>query len=228
MTSRLQAIRTGISTKISSVTTSISSVTTGISNRAADVSNKVRSGAQGVLNSVNSAKSYVISSLTISKENRGKIKAIPKKIMDFIIKNRSLIFFGLTVLFSYYLASAKAFEYLSKAGFSLTSSFVSGMTIGTGLLALKNILFSYPIKNTKENKDKINQDDKINYLLGIANLCRIYISPVQALGTSFATLGFMAVKTAYKIFLPADEIKKDLEITFLIPKKLSKKVNVKL
>ncbi|NGX48896.1 MAG: hypothetical protein K940chlam5_00490 [Candidatus Anoxychlamydiales bacterium] len=219
MTARLQAIRTGVSTKISSVTTSISS-------GATNVSNKVRSGAQGVLNSLSSAKSYVVSSLTISKENREKINAIPKKIWDFIIKNRSLIFFGLTVLFSYYLAPIEAFEYLTIAGFSLTGSFVSGMTLGTGLLALKNILFSYPVRNAKENKGKINQDDKINYLLGIANLCQAYINPARSLGTIIGSAGFMVVKTAYKLFLPADELKKDPVITILLPKELFENANI--
>ncbi len=218
MTTRLQAIKTDISSKISSITTSISS-------GATNVSNKVRSGAKGVLNSVSSVKSYVVSSLTISKENIEKIKAIPKKIMDFIKKNGSLIFFGLTVLFSYYLAPVKAFEYLTIAGFSLTTSFVSGMTLGTGLLALKNILFSYPTRNAKENKGKINQDDNINYLLGIANLCQAYINPVRSLGAIIGSAGFMVVKTAYKFFLPADE-KKDPEITILLPKELSEKANI--
>ncbi|NGX41110.1 MAG: hypothetical protein KR126chlam4_00946 [Candidatus Anoxychlamydiales bacterium] len=224
--SRLQMFRTGVSNRISDATTSIS-------NGATNVSNKVKSTATGVLSSVSRAKSYVVTSLTISEKNKAKIKNIPRKIMDFIKKimnfikeNNSLIFFGLTVLFSYHMASVSAFEYLAKAGLSLTSTFVSGMTLGTGLLALKNILFSYPRRNTKENKDKTTQDDKINYLLGIANLCQIYINPAQSLATAIGVAGLVAVKTAYKCFLPADEIKKGPEITFLVPTELSQSVDV--
>lgn len=124
------------------------------------------------------------------------------------------------------MAPIEAFEYLTIAGFSLTGSFVSGVTLGAGLLALKNILFSYPVRNAKENKGKINQDDKINYLLGIANLCQAYINPVQSLGTIIGSAGFMVVKTAYKFFLPADEIKKDPEIIVLLPKELSENASV--
>lgn len=86
MTARLQAIKTSISTKISSVTTSLSS-------GATNASNKIRSGALGVLNSVSSAKSYVVSSLTISKENKEKIKALPKKKLWILLKRINRLYF---------------------------------------------------------------------------------------------------------------------------------------
>jgi len=218
MATRLHDIKTDISTKIVSLTTNIS-------NGASNVSNTIKSGVKGILNSVSNAKNYVVSSFTISNENKEKIKALPIKIMEFIKENKSLIFFGLTVLFSYYMVSAKAFEFIADTGFSFTNSLISGMTLGTGLLALKNILFSYPIRNAQKNTCKINQDDKINYLLGITNLFLVYINPVQSLRTIIGLAGFMVVKTAYKIFLPADEIQKDPEITFLLPKELAEETN---
>ncbi|NGX34903.1 MAG: hypothetical protein K1060chlam1_01263 [Candidatus Anoxychlamydiales bacterium] len=197
LSTRLQDIRSGISNKISTVATNVSEKTAKL-------------------------KNYVVSSLTISEKNREKIKKLAKKIIDFINENKSLVFFGVSVLFSYYMAPASSFEYLAKTGFSLSKTFVSGVLLGAGLLALKNILFNYPVKNAEEeSKGKITKDDKINYLLGISNLCQIYLNPVLALTTSIGTLGFMTIKTAYRFLFPPDEIKKDPNIAFLVPKQLS-------
>ncbi|NGX30419.1 MAG: hypothetical protein K940chlam4_01266, partial [Candidatus Anoxychlamydiales bacterium] len=46
-------------------------------------------------------------------------------------------------------------------------------------------------------------------------------NPAQSLATSIGVAGLVAVKTAYKYFLPADEIKRNPEITFLVPTELS-------
>lgn len=197
----------------------------GLQSIKSGVSNRISNGATHISEKTTKFKNYIVSSLTISEKNRERISNSAKKIVDFIKENKSLIFFGVSVLFSYYMAPVSAFEYLAKTGFSLSKTFVSGVLIGTGLLALKNILIPDPVKNSKEeNKGKITKDDKINYLLGISNLCQIYLNPVLALTTSIGTLGFMTVKTAYRFLLPPDEIKKDSKISFLVPKELSEDV----
>ena len=221
----LTNIGTSVSNNISFAKQKASNGASNVSFVVTNVSSKIIKGASNFKANVTSS---VKSSLTISEKNRKrigdavkKLENTMKKILAFVIKNRSLIFFGLTVWFSYYMAPAAAFEYLAKTGFSLTSSFVSGIFLGTGLLALKNILFPYPIRNPQENNGDITQDDKINYLLGISNICLTYLNPALSLGAAIGLAGLVTAKSAYKLF-PADEIKKT-ELTFLVPKTLTEK-----
>lgn len=191
---------------------------------ATNISNGIGTLVHGVTSAVSSTvgktKNYVVQSLTISEKNKEKISNGARKIAQFILKNKSLIFFGLTVGLSYYMAPVAAFEYLAKFGLSLTSTFVSGMLIGASSLAIKNIFVSYPARKPLETNGKMTQDDKINYLLGISNLCLNYLYPTTAFMYSIASSGFMLIKSGYRFLTPPDEVEKDHKVTFLVPREL--------
>ncbi len=207
------------------ISAALQNIKRGVHHATEHVSHVTKNVVNKATTKATNLKSYVVSKLTISNQNKTKIKTIAKKIIDFVKSKKSLIFFGSSVLFSYYMAPAAAFEYLAKTGFSLTSSFVSGMLLGTSLLALKNILFLHPVRKPQNTDSKTSRNDKINYLLGISNLFQTYLNPLS-LGIVIATAGVVTVNTAYKFLLPPDEIKKDCQITFLVPKELSEDVKV--
>ncbi|NGX28057.1 MAG: hypothetical protein K940chlam1_00230 [Candidatus Anoxychlamydiales bacterium] len=143
------------------------------------------------------AKKSVLNNLTISDEKIAKFQKMARKVRDFIIENKSLVFFALSVAFSYYTAPAASFEYLHSLGYSLKEIFIQGALIGTAALSLKNLFFSKSLSKV--------QDDKIHYLSGVANIGQTYLSPTVGLVFAVATSGFMLIKTAVKNIFPADE-----------------------
>ncbi len=152
---------------------------------------------------VQNIKNFVSTSLTFSAETHEKIRGTIRKTIEFIIENKSLIFFGLTVLFSFYAAPASAFEYLSYFDICLKDVFIEGALFGSTLLILKNL---FAAKSTK------TQDDKINYLAGLANIGQTYLSPTHGLVGSVAIAGFITLKSTFQYLFPSD----DREIYFLV------------
>ena len=162
-------------------------------------------------------KSFYNIHLVISQETKDKIsnaakntaeiaKKTANKIVEFVKENKSLIIFGLSVLFAYYMAPASAFEYMSYWGYSLKEAFVEGAILGSSVLILKNLFTSRSF--TK------NQDDQINYLSTIANICETYLCPTCGLVNAFATAGFITVKTAFNKIFASD----DKDIYFMVEK----------
>lgn len=142
----------------------------------------------------------------LSKEIKTNDEGTVQKVINFINDNKSLIFFGATLLFSYFMTPLYAFEY-----FNFFDTFVGGVIFGTTALIIKNLVTSLPM--TKD------QDDKINYLAGIANLGEIYLCPACALVTSISTAGFIAIKTIFNNLFAAEDQKllhKDKAISFLV------------
>jgi hypothetical protein len=153
---------------------------------------------------VSNIKNYLNDSLTFSKETHEKIQASIKKIEGFVNENKSLIFFGLTVCFSFYMAPVSALEYFSYFDISLKEMFIEGIILGAWVLILKN-LFASSLTTP--------QDDKINYLAGIANIGETYLSPTFGLAVSVTTCGFIALKTLSRYIFPQDR-----DIYFMVEK----------
>jgi len=149
------------------------------------------------MSAVQNVGSYLKSHLTLSEETKEQIQQTVIKIKDFIVEHKSLIFFGLSVIFSYYMAPASAFEYLSYMGYSLKEVLVEGILWGTTILMLKNLFGAKPL--TKAH------DDKINYLAAIANIGQTYLCPTSGLFSSVASAGFIGIKTAFHHIFASDE-----------------------
>jgi len=149
---------------------------------------------------VKEAKSFIDKNFTFTEETHDKIRETLKKIIEYM----PLIFFGLTVLFSYFVAPASAFEYLNHLGYSLKSVFVEGAVFGTTVLILKNLFITKPLTKT--------QDDKINCLAGLANIGQTFLSPTYGLVNSIALAGFISIKTIFNHLFT----KKDQKIYVLI------------
>ncbi|NGX56955.1 MAG: hypothetical protein K1060chlam5_01209 [Candidatus Anoxychlamydiales bacterium] len=152
-------------------------------------------------NDLNVAKAYCQNKL---KENQETIDAFKKtafKVSEFIRKNESLLFFFATIAFSYFMTPVATFAYLKKIGNSLDKIFLENFAIGSSLLIIGNVF-----NLTKISEDN---DNRINYLSGILNICSIYLGPVDAITTSTALLGFIISKTFYRnIFTFPEEKKK--------------------
>lgn len=155
---------------------------------------------------VDTIKTFVNNSITVSEKNKELIKDTAKKIIEFVKEHKSLVFFGLTILFSFYMAPVSALEGLDYFGFSIVESFIEGALIGSSLLLLKNLFSSNSI--TK------NQDDKINYLAGISNIGQTYLCPTYGLVNAVSTSGFIALKSIFNYIFPSE----DRKIYFLMEK----------
>lgn len=133
----------------------------------------------------------------ISDNTKQKIVDTVKKIMNFIWENKSYIFFGLTIAFAYYMAPTSAFEYMNYWGASLTEAVFKGVVYGAGILTLRNIFSPKQISK--------NQDDKINYLLGIINVAETLLSPTYGVITAFTTGGGVAIKMVTNLLTKPDD-----------------------
>jgi hypothetical protein len=131
------------------------------------------------------AKKYVENRL-----NDKDIQKVAKKVKDFVIKNKSLLFFFSTVLFSYAITSNATFSYLSKTNVVLHKIVLENFVIGSVCFIIGNIL------SFTEIPDQI--DNNINYLAAIINLCAIYLSPIDAITTASMILGIILSKTFYR------------------------------
>jgi len=132
------------------------------------------------------------------REIADKIKETTKKVQDFIVNNKSLVFFALSVLFSYYMAPASAFAYLSSFESSiLKEAIIEGVLFGTTILTLKNILGVKSFTNI--------QDDQINYLATISNIAQTYLCPTAGLTNAIKNVGFIGIKTAFHRIFASDE-----------------------
>ncbi|NGX63031.1 MAG: hypothetical protein KR126chlam6_00437 [Candidatus Anoxychlamydiales bacterium] len=146
----------------------------------------------------------------ITKEEREQIKEAATKVYNFIKENKAIIFFGFTVLFSYYMAPASAMKYLAEKGLSLKTSFLTGVFLGAGVLALKNIFIAPSNKKEDPNSKKMLNDRRATLLIAISNICQTLISPIAGLVYATATAGFMLIKTAYVIF-SKEEVKEEIK-----------------
>src|SRR3990167_6603860 len=106
-------------------------------------------------------------------ELKNNVKTIAIKIYHFLLDNKSLIFFIGSLVFAYYMAPKAAFDYLSYFGYSLTETFVEGISFGSSLLAIANVL--------KLKEITKHADDRINYLAAVSNICQVYLNTTQGL-----------------------------------------------
>ncbi|MFA6119237.1 MAG: hypothetical protein WC688_04915 [Parachlamydiales bacterium] len=141
----------------------------------------------------------------ISAETKNKMYRTAQNVCDFIKENKSIIFFGLTLLFSYFMAPTSAIEYVSHWGSSLNEALLQGVLYGAGILALRNAFSSKPISKI--------QNDNINYLLGTINIIQTCLSPTYGLIGAAMTSGGMAIKTAFQHLFKLE----DREVYFLVP-----------
>lgn len=153
---------------------------------------------------VQNVKNFINTHLTLSDQTKESIKKTVEKIVEFIKDNKSLVFFALTVLFTYYMTPVSAFEYFYKFN-TLREIFVEGALFGAAVLVAKNIFSMRPLTKT--------QDDKINYLAGLANVGELCLNPAQGFISAAATCGFVAIKCLFERLFAGDE----REIHFLIP-----------
>jgi hypothetical protein len=124
-----------------------------------------------------------------------------EKITEFCWRNKSRLFFVYTIWETYHRAPEKAMEYLSFWGYSFKTCFVQGVALGTLGFAVANI---FGIRNLSRQTD-----NRINYLLGIASLCNIYINPTTALITNIMVAGVAATKEIYCNLLNFEDTIKD-------------------
>lgn len=129
-----------------------------------------------------------IPSLTIFEKIKEQAGETVVKIVDFILDHMSIIFFGLSVLFSYYMMPASGFAYLGYWT-DLSQTFIEGAMIGASALVVKNILTPKPFSKT--------QSKIINYLTGLINIGQSYLNPTFGFSFSVVTSGFILIKTLF-------------------------------
>ncbi len=118
------------------------------------------------------------------------LKIVAEKIQKYFVQYHSEVFFAATLLLSYYLAPAKALKYLAYWGYSLKSSFVQGTALAGVSLALANIFELKAITKAANTR--------INYLLGVVNVCSSYINPTEALVINIMIMGAVFAKDVYR------------------------------
>jgi hypothetical protein len=170
--------------------TNVQRVVKKIKNFVIDFYNTLANGCSSAKNrakkSIIDSKNYIHSKLT-DKD----VQKVAKKVKDFALKNKALLIFFSSVLFSYSITSTATFAYLSKLKISLHVIVLENFVIGAALLIIGNIL-NITTEISKET------DDRINYLATIINLCSIYLSPIDAITTASTMLGLILSKTIYR------------------------------
>ncbi|MBN2479676.1 MAG: hypothetical protein JXA94_05560 [Parachlamydiales bacterium] len=133
----------------------------------------------------------------LASDVKRKVIELAKIVYDFIIDNRSKIFFSVTTLLCYVNAPLAAFGYLKYFGYSLGELYVQGFATGAALLALGNM---FGMKHINEKAD-----ERINYLAGITNICQSLLSPTHGLITSSVTAGIVLAKSTYRYIFDCTE-----------------------
>lgn len=145
------------------------------------------------IESVKQFISPVLNHLPFSDGTKDNIVTGAHKVSSFVIEQKTKIFFASTVLFTV-LATATPF-----AAVPVTELILSGVITACTLMGLITLFGHQKMLNADTH-------NKLDFLLGVNNLCGWYIQPHFGVGLALFNLGFQASSFAYRKFF---EIKKE-------------------